>query len=152
MLLTAHIRWGGADAAARLPELRLLADWVRARVKERFVTDKDVIVGGDFNIPSTDNPRYKAITAKGLRVPRALLGAPGSDLALGKRYDQILHLPAFTHAFTNHGGVLDFDCGDHRPLFPGMRMSKRDFTYQLSDHLPLWVEINTSREHLDQIL
>jgi hypothetical protein len=33
-------------------------------------------------------------------------------------------------------------------------MSKEDFTYQLSDHLPLWlvVNIDTVEEELDQIL
>ncbi len=111
VLLAAHVRWGGDEPAARLPELRLLADWVARRTKERFVTDKDLIVVGDFN-------------------------------------------PAFTHAFTNHGGVLDFYCGDHRPLFPGRALSKREFTYQLSDHLPLWVEISTAvaSERVEQVL
>ena len=33
-------------------------------------------------------------------------------------------------------------------------MSKEDFTYQLSDHLPLWLVVNTDTvdEELDQIL
>jgi len=37
---------------------------------------------------------------------------------------------------------------------PGIRMSKRDFTYQLSDHLPLWVQldVDTDNERLDSIL
>jgi hypothetical protein len=79
----------------------------------------------------------------------------GSDLAQEKRYDQILHLPTYTTSFTNNGGVLDFYCGNHLPLFPGSpKITKEAFTYQLSDHLPLWAQINvdTKGEKLDQIL
>ena len=33
-------------------------------------------------------------------------------------------------------------------------MTKREFTYELSDHLPVWVEINTDNdgEVLDQVV
>jgi hypothetical protein len=50
--------------------------------------------------------------------------------------------------------VLDFWCGDHRVLYPGKAMSKQAFTYELSDHLPVWVEINTDNddEVLDQVV
>ena len=50
--------------------------------------------------------------------------------------------------------MLDFYAGDHEPLFPGKKLTKAEFTYQLSDHLPLWIQINTDveRERLDQIL
>ena len=40
--------------------------------------------------------------------------------------------------------MLDFYRGDHTPLFP--RLTKQAMTYQLSDHLPLWVQINTNTE------
>jgi exonuclease III len=90
-LLAAHIRWGGDGKPGeqqRLPEIRLLADWVAKRAR----ANRDLIVVGDFNIPSTDSPLYQAITARGLRMPRALLGEHGSNLERNKRYDQILHL------------------------------------------------------------
>ena len=153
VLITAHIRWGDR-AADRAPELQLLAEWVARRQRERHLQDKDLIVLGDFNIPSLDSSLFKAITSKGLRVPKALLTAPGTDLAKGKRYDQILHNPLFTSSFTDKGGVLDFYCGNHTPLFPDDGMTKNDFTYQLSDHLPLWIEVKTDVESevLDQII
>ena len=153
ILVTAHIRWGDKEAD-RTPELRLLAEWVARRQQEEHLQDKDIIVLGDFNIPSHESPLFKAITSKGLQVPRRLLTAPGTDLVKGKRYDQILHNPLFTTSFTDRGGVLDFYCGDHGPLFPEGGMTKSEFTYQVSDHLPLWIEVKTDVEGevLDQLI
>jgi len=107
---------------------------------------------GDFNIPSTDSELFEAITRKGLCIPKVLLGAHGTNLARDKRYDQILHYPHQTNCFTDNGGVLDFYAGDHTKLFPDL--SKREFTYQISDHLPLWIQINTdtSKEWLDMLI
>jgi len=69
-----------------------------------------------------------------------------------KRYDQILHYPIYPENFTDQGGVLDFYLDDIKPLFPGL--SKEEFTYQMSDHLPLWMQINTDidGQQLDQII
>jgi endonuclease/exonuclease/phosphatase family metal-dependent hydrolase len=149
--LTAHIRWGSGDEA-RIAPLKLLARWLLARMNEEHLVDKDFIVMGDFNIPSDDDELFAAITSEGLRIPDALRGITGSNLARNKRYDQILHYPRFTKCFSNFAGVLDFYTGDHEGLFPGL--SKREFTYQLSDHLPLWIQVKTelTDERLDQIL
>jgi endonuclease/exonuclease/phosphatase family metal-dependent hydrolase len=155
ILITAHIRWdksGGETSRKRA--LKLLADWVAKRRKEKNVIDKDIIVMGDFNIPKIDDELFKAVTNTGLKVPKALRGKHGSNLVKDKRYDQILHFPNYTKCFTDKGGVLDFYHGDHHPLFRGEKMTKGDFTYQISDHLPLWVQLDTDidDERLDQIL
>ena len=118
--------------------------------------DKDWIVMGDFNIPSREHPTFKAITKHGLQVPRKLLGLDhGSNLEKDKRYDQILHHPIYPDNFTNAGGVLDFfiDAAHIKELFP-KSLSKEDFTYQLSDHLPLWLQMNTDidGQQLEQIV
>ena len=153
IVVTAHIRWGDKPAG-RIPELTLLAEWIDRRSKEPFFGDKDVIVMGDFNIPKEDSDLFRAITAKGFCIPPGLLGKHGTNLAKDKRYDQILHDPRFTRSFTDKGGVLDFYEGDHRPLYPGTKLTKQEFTYELSDHLPLWIQINTDIEgvELDQVL
>jgi hypothetical protein len=80
------------------------------------------------------------------------VGEFGTNLARNKRYDQILHMDRYPASFMNKGGVLDFYTGGTSKLFPGM--SKEDFTYQLSDHLPLWTQINTDNDsaELDQII
>jgi endonuclease/exonuclease/phosphatase family metal-dependent hydrolase len=53
------------------------------------------------------------------------------------------------------GGSLDFfiDHQHTKELFQG-NMTRSQFTYQLSDHLPLWIQINTDIDEmkLNQII
>ncbi len=152
VLITVHIRWGDSEDE-RIVELTGLADWIQSRIKDKQWDDKDIIVVGDFNIPDRNSKLYKAVTAYGLQSPDALLKKDhGSDLEKVRAYDQILHLPRFTNCFTDKGDVLDFYCGDHTPLFPDLTKDK--FTYQLSDHLPLWiqVQVDTLDEQIDQVI
>ncbi len=150
VLLTVHIRW---DSSGGLPSrkeaLENLAKWVDKRRKQKYVTDRDFIVVGDFNIPKVGDALYKAITKKGLRIPEALLQASvasnlsGTNLSRKSSYDQILYYQNHSEqAFQGAAGVLDFYKGDHQKLFPGDSMTKNQFTYELSDHLPLWAQID----------
>jgi endonuclease/exonuclease/phosphatase family metal-dependent hydrolase len=155
VLLTAHIRWGDSEQA-RAEEIGMLADWVEGKRRDKFAEDQDIIVMGDFNIPSRDHPTYGAITKHGLAIPEALLGCEhGSNLKKDKRYDQILHYAVYPKGFTNAGGVLDFfiDEGCIKELFPA-GLTKDRFTYEMSDHLPLWIQLNTALEgfRLQQIV
>lgn len=154
IVLTVHIRWGDS-VEARRAEIEMLADWIEAKRREKTNEDKDLIVMGDFNIPSRTDALFKAITKHGLQVPKALLGAHGTNLAKDKRYDQILHYPIYKEEFTNAGGELDFygtEAGIQE-LFPA-GLTQDQFTYQLSDHLPLWMQVNTDLEEqkLEQII
>jgi endonuclease/exonuclease/phosphatase family metal-dependent hydrolase len=141
-------------------ELQLLARMIESKRKNKHTVDKDIILTGDFNIPRIGDKYYKAITKHGLAMPRAFQSVREnklcSNLARDKRYDQILHYPGATGSvFTGKGGVVDFYAGDHQALFKGMnRLSLYQFTCQLSDHLPLWIniDIDTSDEELDQII
>lgn len=151
MVITAHVRWETVESRTR--ELQLLADWIDAKRRDKHCEDKDMLVMGDFNIPSRNDALFKAITSRGLSIPTALRAETfGTNLAKNKRYDQILHYPVYPENFTNCGGVLDFYTGGIEPLFPGLTEEK--FTYQLSDHLPLWIQVNTDIEGhlLDQII
>jgi hypothetical protein len=160
VLVVAHIRWGGDGTPGeveRARELTKLANWVAEKAQERNVTDKDLVLLGDFNIPTTTGPAFKAITSTGLRIPKGLRGITGSNLARDKRYDQLLHLPSpvFEKAFTGKGGVLDFTGGSGpaglKDLFQGIKgTSSKGLTYELSDHLPLWIHVNT--DHADAVL
>lgn len=152
LAFTTHVRWGD-DAASRQAEIQGLANWIGAKAAEKNAEDKDILVMGDFNIPSRTSPMFAAITSTGLQLPTALLKDDfGTNLARNKRYDQILQLARYPDSFTNAGGVLDYYAGDHTPLFPDI--DKTAFTYQLSDHLPLWIQINTDIDGfvLDQII
>ncbi len=155
VLITAHSRWA-KKKADRIRPLSLLAEWVEQRRKAKYGVDKDIIVMGDFNIPRIGDKLYQAITQFGLRMPEGLAKLDhGSNLAKNKRYDQILHCPVHPERFLGKsGGVLDFYSGGIAKLYPGVNMDRNAFTYQLSDHLPLWVEIDTDIDdaRLDQII
>ena len=157
VVLTTHIRWGDEkDLTPRVQEIQMLADWVEGKRRDRFAEDRDLIVMGDFNIASRDDACFQALTRHGLQVPEALLSLDhGSDLAKKKRYDQILHYPQYPKSFTNAGGVLDFFIDDAHiaELFPE-GLTKLQFTFELSDHLPLWLQVCTDldSERLDQVI
>ena len=157
ILITAHIRWdakGGEQS--RIKELKLLADWVEKRRKEKYVEDKDIIVMGDFNIPKIDDALFQAVTKNGLRIPDKLRGTHGSNLARDKRYDQILYYQEHTAAIkqASPAGVMDYYEGGIDKLYPDTKLTKEKFTYQMSDHLPLWVQLNVDidEEKLDQLI
>ena len=125
IVLTAHIRWDSSGGeSSRERALKELAKWVDKRRKDKAVIDKDIIVMGDFNIPEVGDDLFDAMTSTGLKMPDALRGSHGTNLARDKRYDQILHFPAITKCFTNRAGVLDFYDDNHRPLYPGRTMTK----------------------------
>lgn len=155
VLITVHIRWG-KNKKDRIKPLGLLAEWVEQRRKAKYGVDKDIIVMGDFNIPRIGDELYRALTKYKLQMPEALAKLDhGSNLAKNKRYDQILHCPTHPGRFLGKsGGVLDFYSGGIAKLYPQAGMDKRAFTYQLSDHLPLWVEIDTDIDdaRLEQII
>jgi len=149
VLLAAHAQWG--TSAGRLVELQSLAEWVELKKKEKTCVDRDLIVVGDFNIETPD--QLAALTSKGLQMPSALKDkAYGTNLAQDKRYDQILHYPDYPQNFSNQAGIVDFYSGGTKDLFP--ELEKTAFTFQMSDHLPLWMQINTDieGEKLDEII
>ena len=160
--IATHARWG-KSIAGREAELGMLADWIDERQKDKSVEDHDLIVMGDFNTPKLDGKLFKALTRRGLQVPDSLMKLKAGDVAVGgsnlnknARYDQILHLPTAKKRFTNFGGTLDFHVSDAgiKELFPGAGMTRTQFTYQLSDHFPVWVQVKTDidGERLTQIV
>ena len=147
VVVTAHIRWGDR-IAERVAALQLLHDWVVRRRNEKFVVDRDFILMGDFNIPNRDHDAYRALTGDGqtLHLPDSLLGVAGTNLSQRNCYDQILHSPTAISTFSGTGGALDFYQENWESLYPDSSHSpngKQAFTYELSDHLPLWLQLRT---------
>jgi endonuclease/exonuclease/phosphatase family metal-dependent hydrolase len=140
VVLTTHVRWGDS-VAKRIDELESLAEWIDLKQKGENREDADLLVMGDFNI--INDKMLLAITSRGLKIPQPLMKKTfGTNLEKNKRYDQILHSPAFPELFDERSaGVLDFYAGDIESLFPGMQ--KPQFIEQISDHLPLWIQIRT---------
>lgn len=160
IIIAAHIRWD--TESSRIKELSLLADWVEDFRSRENAIEKDLLVVGDFNIPSRSSKLFAAVTAKGLMLPKALMkDSFGSSLDRDKRYDQILQYPSdiYPESFANNGGVLDFHINDDliTELFPKAKfktLTKLKYTFELSDHLPLWVQINTDNDQaqLEQLV
>jgi endonuclease/exonuclease/phosphatase family metal-dependent hydrolase len=148
VMLTSHIRWGGT-VKSRKPEIEALAQWVDERRQAPHVANTDFIVAGDFNIPSRRSSLYKAAVARGLQAPAALMKVHDTMVASANAYDQIFCYPSTASRFSDHGGVLDFmEAGKTgwEVLYSGIRGAPRTldkFTYELSDHLPLWIQMLT---------
>lgn len=155
-----HARWGDGTKGREL-ELRALADWIKNHFDKKWAEDHDVIVAGDFNVPKLGDNLYKALTSQGLKPPKQLADGkvlPGTNLEKTARYDQILYLPTPTmdDNLCLAGGVLDFFIDDAHieELFPGRKLTRQAFSFQLSDHLPLWVQLDVDIDgrRLDQIV
>ncbi len=162
IVLATHTRWGDS-LDGREAELGMLADWIDTRFKDKWAEDTDLIVMGDFNTPSLDHKTFRALTRRGLQIPDSLVDlkvgditVKGSNLGKNARYDQILHMPTLRKRFTNFGGTLDFHGSDAfiEKLFPAAGYSRLEFTFQLSDHFPIWVQIDTDidGQRLSQIV
>ena len=151
LAIATHARWGDGTEG-REAELQMLANWIDERFKSKAVEDTDLIVMGDFNTPSLDDKLFKALTSRGLQIPDSLVNlklgdqiVKGSNLGKDARYDQILHLPTVKKRFTNAGGTLDFYGKDARikELFPTQNYTRDQFSFQISDHFPVWVQLKT---------
>lgn len=147
VVITAHMRWG-KSLDDRVNALAEFAKWVKKRRNDKFATDNDFIVMGDFNVPKNGDRAHKALTGNGrvLIMPEQLIGLRGANLSGKSNYDQILHSPTSVDRFSGRAGVVDFYAQDWATLYPeaGHRPADfRKFTYEMSDHLPLWLQIRT---------
>jgi len=178
MLCTVHILYGKAVAVdpERLEEIKVLSDFLVKRAKEKHAWAKNLIVLGDFNIFRPTDVTLQAITAAGFIVPPEIQALP-SNVARNKHYDQIAfwapHLER--HLGTLRAGVFNFydvvfrleDEAVHAADMKEPYLKKKDGTdrteaeksryygdwrtYQMSDHLPMWVElkIDFGEEYLE---
>jgi hypothetical protein len=108
---------------------------------------------GDFSIFNRKDATMQALTAAGFVVPTALQNVPGSNVDKNKHYDQIAYYKKLVRMNpTGRAGVFDFfehvyrlqdesDYAAERAQKPG-RSFKDWRTYRMSDHLPMWVEMN----------
>lgn len=153
VLVTAHIRYGSSPQE-RTPELLALANHVahemRDRAEKAQTEDDNLIVLGDFNIERRiGDPLFDAFTSTGLVVPDPIVHLKTTFGTVPKFFDQIAwFMGAFDLAYTGRGGSIDFSDA----VFPGL--TRRQMSYRVSDHLPLWVEfaLDRSEEHMAQTI
>jgi len=153
-----------ADSDLWIGAADLLPRKLVATFKDREGSPKLQAEFSNWNLaPTLDDKIFKALTRRGLRIPKALVDlkvgnaiVKGSNLNKDARYDQILHMPTLASRFTDKGGTLDFSGSPAfiKTLFPKENYSTLDFTFQLSDHFPVWVQIDTDIEgqRLSQIV
>lgn len=137
--------------------LNELAKWARKRSRDEGGFDRNILVVGDMNIPSRNSVLFQAVRRYGLRLPKALADlektAEGTNLSRKATCDRIPHGAGNPHCFTDHAGVVDFNMGDHKPLYRDIE-SLHEFTFEMSDHLPVWIPLDTwiEDEQLDSML
>ena len=178
VLTTVHIYYGStaaADMKKREKEIDTLTSILSKRAKKE---DVSYILIGDFNIPDVKDDTMKALEKNGFSVPSAIKNHP-SDLGGTKHYDQIafnLKLEDKMTLFSENeqkAGAFNFaetvftkdDMEYHKKHFLAKIAGKNDAeiekyylsswrTFQMSDHLPLWVEmkIDFSNQYLERLL
>lgn len=174
-LMSVHIVFAGTtlkDKNERAEEVRTLAGIAAKRAKRN---DQVYVMIGDMNIEKVDDPIFEGLSANKLKTP--MFGP--TNLKGTKAYDQI----AFTTRpdkteFVNHG-VIDWreavfrpdnagDFKEYKKIAQAVRKKeKKDpfkdwdkayqthfMSFEMSDHLPIWVEIKTdfSNDYLKRFI
>ncbi len=170
-LLTAHIYYGKSVAVdpRRLQEITDFAQTVAKNADKyssapQYEPGKpgdpgNLIMLGDFNIFSRQDATMQAITSAGFVVPAELQQVPGSNVDKNKHYDQIAYYQRLSGMrTTGRAGVFDFfehvyqEASAYEPVRNGRGRSFKEWrTYQMSDHLPMWIEfsVDDSGAYLD---
>lgn len=177
-LATVHIYYGSGTAGLgqRKEEIQRLTELLAQRAKSDSDSDADAyfIALGDFNIVDREHETMQALQSNEFMTPKPLQTIPGSNVKQDKFYDQIAlwmgksdRRKAYTRIIPYRAGVFDyFDVvyrTDEEDIYhPFMRKTgSNEFyasyalwrTYQMSDHLPMWVELHVdfSDEYLGEV-
>lgn len=168
-ICTTHIYYGESvkDDPQRIAEIRQLAKHLAKAVDEDNAWAKNMILLGDFNIFGVEDETFKALTEPGFQIHPNLLGI-GSNVDQSKHFDQIAFIaPDLKDKLVDcNAGVFNFynyvyredDAEIFAPDVPKTKAGKpgrfKDWrTYQMSDHLPMWIELRVdfSPEYLERI-
>lgn len=167
-LATVHIYFGSGTAGLdrRKAEIRRLTELLGQKASSDSDSDADAyfIALGDFNIVHPNHETMQALLTNNFIIPEPLQEIPGSNVKKDKYYDQIAiwngnsrRTSSYSRIQAYRAGVFDFfetvfrleDEATYQPL-----MKKPDSdefyssysrwrTQQMSDHLPMWVELHS---------
>ena len=166
LLTTVHILYGKSvkDDPNRIKEIKTLANTMAKRASNRFEWSNNIILLGDFNIFSPEDDTMKAITDAGFVIPPELQSLPSNALR-NKFYDQIaFKVKPDRFETSGNAGIFEYyqvvyrteDEADYAEAMGEAYLRTSDGkprknptayyttywrTYQMSDHLPMWVEI-----------
>ncbi len=171
LLCTVHIYYGSGSEglALRNQEILRLTRFLGDRAKNENDSDADnfFFVLGDFNIIGKEHKTWESLHTNGFCVPEQLREIPeGSNVKRDKAYDQIAYWQpgrrkrsGSTCIDVGNAGIFDFfrfvfradedDPGgeDERYYAEPVGRTRLNYrtwrTYQMSDHLPMWIELRT---------
>jgi endonuclease/exonuclease/phosphatase family metal-dependent hydrolase len=162
-ICTVHILYGedAPDNPERVEEIKELAKFLASEAKRKFAWSNNMFILGDFNIYETTDKTMKALTDAGFFVPEQLQKLP-SNVPQNKHYDQIAFISKQLEKQkkTFKAGVYNYfeyvylnsDENIYAPEIGKKYKEKKDGkqktryykdwrTYQMSDHLPMWLEL-----------
>lgn len=157
-ICTTHIYYGteAKDNPRRVQEIKELAKFLAQRVKGEQAWPKNMILLGDFNIFDPGDVTFKAITEAGFVVPEQLTTLH-SDFGQKHHYDQIAFITPEMEPGLKlcKAGVFNFFDVVYRKederLYATEVPAKAGYdtwrTFQMSDHLPMWIELQTDHSH-----
>lgn len=169
MLCNVHIQWGQstANSEARVQEIKHVADFLKKRTEDPTAWARKLILLGDFNIFDRKDKTYDALEKAGFKYPPQLKKIY-SNIGKDKQYDQILLRERENRFEILDSGTFDFFeivfKETEENLYESMMMKKdgkeryKSYkmwrTHQLSDHMPIWVElrIDYADEYLKGLL
>lgn len=168
-ICTTHIYYGKSvkNDPQRIKEIGQLAEHLASTVKKENAWANNMIVLGDFNIFGVEDETFEKLTKPGFQIHPKLLGV-GSNVDQSKHFDQIAFVaPDLKDRLEEcNAGVFNFyryvyrdeDAEEFGLDVPKTKAGKpgkfKDWrTYQMSDHLPMWIELRVdfSREYLNRI-
>jgi exonuclease III len=155
-ICTAHLYYGadsGEKKQRRVAEIRALGEFMRKRA-EKY--DTNTFILGDFNVVDPQDDTWKALEETGFTMPEQIANLR-TNVGGNKHYDQIAFYSArgeveLLEGEKCAGAFRFFDTVFDRPqdytdiakaLEPGVEEFNRWRTWQMSDHLPLWVQVKT---------
>ena len=180
VLATVHILYGGSNPnlPERVEEIRQLAKFLKNRSVDPGAWSRNLIVLGDFNIFNRNDVTMAALIEEGFVIPPELQRVPGTNVPKNKYYDQIaFRVRAERLETTGNAGVFDLfevvyrdedehiyakemgeryrTTSDGKPRDnPSQYYRTYWRTHQISDHLPMWVElrINYTEPYLERLI
>ena len=162
-LCTVHLYYGatsGEKYKRRVEEIGRISKFLAKRAKKE---DSNVILLGDMNVVGPDDDTMKALKENKFIVPEEL--SLTTNMKGDKYYDQIAFMlkknelelgPSennagvfnpFTTVFPTRDSEVYFPLGKKNGKWPATKEARKNYfknqwrTWQISDHLPLWVEL-----------
>jgi len=169
MLASVHILWGESkrEPKNRVEEIKKVAEFLKKRSLDETSWSRNLILLGDFNIFSTKDETFELLTKNGFTVPDEHKDF-FTNAKKNRQYDQIaFRVQKDRLNWTSNCGVVDiyehvFKDSDEKLFVNEMekgKMYRRNRkgikrtdkqktnyyktwrTHQMSDHLPVWVEL-----------